>query len=378
MRLRLPERPGGLRRARARRHQRATVLIETLLAAPIVLLLGLGALQWVLLFHARAAIEYGVFEAARAGSVAQARIDAIEDGLARGLMPFWQGSDALRPLPVALAASRVQLRHGLAAGWIVVRQLSPTIESFADWAEPARDPGGRPIAGTMEIPNDSLQWAALRAPAGGTVAMRGREAIGRGSQQTLNDANLLKLELRYGVPMTVPLIGSVAAWILRIIDGCVPPTRRRIGLVDLGTPATTSAARAWACSIHHAPDEFGRPVARWPVRASATVRMQSAARRSSMTPHRAQSAVRTAGGGGTPATRESLPRGPDPATGSASAGSGGEPTWLATPAAPKPVDDGEAAGVGVAGASDPSEPRRASGWLRIGGERTFSVPGACT
>src|SRR5690606_10166656 len=74
------------------RGQRATAMVETLLAAPIVLLLGLGALQWSLLFHARSAIEYAAFEAARAGSVAQASVDAIEDGFARGLMPFWHGA----------------------------------------------------------------------------------------------------------------------------------------------------------------------------------------------------------------------------------------------------------------------------------------------
>src|SRR5690606_24794741 len=110
------------------------------------------------------------------------------------------------------------------------------------------DGAGRPIAGTAEIPNDSLQWASLRVPAGGTAAMRGSEPVGARSRQTLNDANLLKLELRYGVPMSVPLVGRIAVWIMRIVVGCATPSARRIGLVDLGVPAVSRDARAWTCA----------------------------------------------------------------------------------------------------------------------------------
>ena len=101
MNARAAGRRNGLERVcRARRLQGASAVVEMLLAAPIVLLLGLGALQWALLLHARTAIEYALFEAARAGSVAQARPDAIESGLARGLLPFWQGA-AMPRAPVA-------------------------------------------------------------------------------------------------------------------------------------------------------------------------------------------------------------------------------------------------------------------------------------
>lgn len=90
---------------------RGTAFVETLVAVPIVLLLGLGALQWALLLHARTAVEYALLEVARAGSVAQARPDAIEAGLARGLMPFWFGVDASRPWAAAMSASNAQLRR---------------------------------------------------------------------------------------------------------------------------------------------------------------------------------------------------------------------------------------------------------------------------
>ncbi|RPH61182.1 MAG: pilus assembly protein, partial [Burkholderiales bacterium] len=250
----------------ARQRWRGSAVVESLLAVPIVLLLGLGALQWALLLHARTAAEYALGEAARAGAVGHALPRAIEAGLARGLMPYWFGLDSPQSWASALAASELRLREGQAAGWIDWRQLSPTVEGFGDWGEPARDATGYPMPDTIEIPNDSLQWADLRQPAGGIAGMRAGEPIGAGSGQTLNDANLLKLELRYGAPMTVPMVGRIAVWAMRIADGCVAPSGVKLGAVDLGTPEAWAAPRAWACPIYLAPDASGNAVPRWPVR----------------------------------------------------------------------------------------------------------------
>lgn len=354
------------------KRQRASALVETLLAAPIVLLLGLGALQWALLLHARTAVEYALLEAARAGSVAHARPDAIEAGLARGLLPFWQDAGMPRARVAALAAAQARLGQGLAAGWIAWHQIAPTRESFTDWAEAARDDFGRPMPGIPEIPNDSLQWSWLRSPAGGVAAMRGREPVGAQSQQTLNDANVLRLELRYGVPMSVPLAGTFAVWLMRIVDGCDAPSRRVVGLVDFGVPAASpaSAARRWACPIYRAPDASGRVVPRWPVRVGATVRMQSAARSSAKTPHRAQRPVRVA----------------LPLAGEVAASNAGTPEAETSEAYTEPVRIGLPPEAGSAppvaspvrvAAVDDGSLKRDPGWLKVGGERSFSVPGAC-
>lgn len=379
--------PDGAPPARARRPARRAVrggaFIESLLAVPVVLLLGLGALQWSLLLHARTAAEYALLEAARAGSVGQALPEAIEAGLARGFMPYWFGVDAGQSWAGAVAASNARLREGIAAGWVRWIQLSPTVESFADWGEAARDAGGYPVAGIVEIPNDNLQWAGLRAPAGGVADMRGDEPIGSGSGQTLNDANLLKLELRYGVPMIVPLVGRIAVWVMRIADACVAPSGLTLGTVDLGVPEPLAAPRAWTCPIYLARDSSGNAVPRWPVRVAATVRMQSPARRSAATPARTQSAVRGssagmgvfAGRGASPEQRAS-PSGawPTPAGATQDAGA---PTETGDPAAADSPAPGSRANA-PASAEDSALVRSAAGWLDLGGERTFSVPGACT
>lgn len=349
---------------------RGAAFVESLLAVPIVLLLGLGALQWALLLHARTAVAFALVEAARAGSVGQARPEAIEAGLARGMMPYWHGIDAPGAWASAIADAASRLREGQAAGWIVWRQLSPTIESFGDWGEPARDTSGYPVPGTVEIPNDNLQWADLRWPASGVAAMRGDEPIGVRSEQTLNDANVLALELRYGVPLTVPLVGRIAVWTMRILDGCVAPSALTLGTIDLGTPAVSDSPRPWTCGMYLAPDASGNAVPRWPVLAGASMRMQSPARRSAMTPARTQSAVRAASsfaalpgtaqpGTAWPGTAPSASSGPSASPGATAGGAGTTRSSMGA------ADDGSLA-------------RGESGWLEIGGERTFTVPGACT
>ena len=52
--------------------------------------------------------------------------------------------------------ARLHVTGGRTAQWIEVKQLSPTLESFSDWAGPALDPFGERIAGQDEIPNDNL------------------------------------------------------------------------------------------------------------------------------------------------------------------------------------------------------------------------------
>lgn len=245
-----------------RSRQGGASAIEFAIAVPVVLMLGLGALQGALVFHARQAIEHATIEAARSGSLSHALPVALETGLARGLLPYWGVLPDLRSQPdreLATLAARVRVRQGLAAGWLVVRRIAPNSDSFVDWAEPSLDEHGRPRAGQLEIPNDNLQHADQRSPAGGAAGMRQGLPVGRRSGQTLLDANLLQVEIVYGVPMTVPLAGRIAALVGRLAAGCRP-------------------AEQGGCLIHNAPDAGGRSVPRWPVVVQAAVRMQSPAR----------------------------------------------------------------------------------------------------
>ena len=65
--------------------QRGVSMIETLIALPILLIVGLGALQFALILRARHALNFALIEAARTGSVEHADPTAIRTGLALSL-----------------------------------------------------------------------------------------------------------------------------------------------------------------------------------------------------------------------------------------------------------------------------------------------------
>jgi hypothetical protein len=249
--------------------------VELLIALPILLFLGLGALQFALVFHARHALTFALTEAARAGSVAHADPQAIRSGLAGGLVPWLYGAQDVGEYVLNVGRARAHVVQGEALGWIRLERVSPTPTAFDDWAEPARDANGGVLDGTVEIPNDNLAVRALRTlPASGTAGSRSGEPIGATSGLTLNDANLLRLRMEYGVPLVVPVAGRLIAWAMRAWDGCEVGRARRYGALELDAPPIAPAPPIDACV------RYGLPGAqpRLPVRIVATVRMQSPAR----------------------------------------------------------------------------------------------------
>jgi hypothetical protein len=264
------------RRAAVRVAIRGLGAIEFLVSLPILLFVGLGALQFGLVFQAKHALNMALIEAARAGSVAHADPEAVRAGLARGLVPWLYGAADLGEYALNLVRARAHVTQGELLRWIELEQVSPTSASFGDWAEPARDANGGVIPGMREIPNDNLSSRALRTPpAQGTAGDRSGAPIGRLSGQTLADANLLQLRLDYGVPLAVPVVGRLLAWTLRAWDGCALPAPRRYGLLGLDAPLPRTLPRWRSCAMYGVGDG-ARP--RLPVRVTATIRMQSPAR----------------------------------------------------------------------------------------------------
>ena len=288
----LPRRGGGAGPARAG----GATAVELLLALPIVILLGLGVVQFCLVYQARHALEHALATAARQGALAHASDDAILGGLAGGLVPFLYGADDFAGLVDSEARAREHVDLGLASGWIVLRQRSPLRESFDDWAEAARDDRGERIPGVIEIPNDNLDNRRLRMqPVSGAVGAHLGEPIGRLSGQSLADANLLRLELAYGLRLAVPVVGRIVLRTLSWWHGCPAAgagqeaagrstaSYARLGLVNLPLPGAPSPAQHWACDFYQARDARGVTAGRIPLVASATVRMMSTARLSGFT-----------------------------------------------------------------------------------------------
>ncbi len=240
---------------------RGASLTELLLALPFVLLLGLLLLQTALLFHAHHALGYALFEAARHASVQGGRSGAVQSGFASGLVAFLPSASSpgqsFSDRQNLYSSALHHVRSGTAGGWLQIRRISPTAEMFAQWSEPARDDNGARIAGASVIPNDNLKYRGVRGL----------------SQTGLTDANLLKLELRYGAPLIVPFVGPVMSWLMRQYDSCSAASARLIGLFRLN--AERVGGSGWRCPMYQGLDERGRQLPRWPIRLSVTIRMQS-------------------------------------------------------------------------------------------------------
>ena len=255
--------------------------MEFLIVAPILLLLGLGVVQFGFVYHAKSALNHALQEGARVGAVHNGDVGSIRLGLIEGLVPFMGGGTNQQELLETRARVAVELETGGAAGWIRLRQLSPSPQSFSDWAEDSFDEGGNRV---REIPNASLAMLrCTRQPNNGVVGNRastacpsGGEPIGTDSQQTLSDANLLKLEMTYGVKLNVPLVNRIVGRTLSMMAGCETSEPQQLGPLSLGeTPVDPQPAN---CAYYNAVNADGDPEPRIPVNLAVTVRMQSPAR----------------------------------------------------------------------------------------------------
>jgi len=259
---------------------RGASIVEFLVVGPLLILIGMGLVQTGLVFHSKSALDFALQEAARVGSVNYGDLDAISRGLRDGLIPYMGGGTSVGEVARTRLRVEEEFRLGTAAGWIRVKQLSPTPASFSDWAEDSYDENGRAI---REIPNASLPiLRCTRAPNGGSAGTRqstacaGGEPIGADSQQTLADANLLKLEMTYGVKLKVPLVNRIVGGALSMAAGCSASANQRLGPVNLDAPQVS--AEVDKCAYYNARDLNGNPAPRIPVSLVVTVRMQSPAR----------------------------------------------------------------------------------------------------
>ena len=361
-------------------------MVELLLALPVVLLLGLGVVQYSLVYQAKHALDHALMQAARQGAVDHASSESLRAGLAAGLVPYLYGAADWAALLQAEVRAAGHVEEGIAAGWIRLVQRSPAQESFDDWAEPAMDAMGEKIAGTVEIANDNLDNRRLRTqPVSGVAGLHVSEPIGRLSGQTLADANLLRLELVYGVRLVVPVVASLIIRTLSVWNGCVDagavpssgnssqrasvtPSNGadRLGLLSLGQPKAGATGQPWMCEFFTARDGEGHLDPRIPLRASATVRMMSTARRSDLTRARATPFLQgssSGSAGSEPGEPPAAPTGPVIGTEQGRVGAG--------------RDGGRS--ISGSGSSAPAGPTSSppgldNGFLGIGSDRPYGMP----
>lgn len=212
-----------------RRRQEGATIVESVLGIIVVLLVGMGIIQWALIYHAKVLLDYAALQGARAGAVRNAQPEAITAGVARAMLPLY-----LPPTNMAGVDQTVQEVADDLRKFARLRILNPTQEAFAAY-------GRTNASGQTYIPNMYLtaRSSTIKPPA----------------KINIQDANLLKIQITYGYELDVPIIDELLTSALQIPF---------VG--DVVTPSGYSSF-----------EQFLLSKGRLPMVATATVRMQSPA-----------------------------------------------------------------------------------------------------
>lgn len=175
-----------------RRHRAHGIsLVEFAIVFPFATLFVLSLIQMGMVYMAKMTLNNATFMAARIGALHNASEDSIREALIRGLSPFYQDStktsDTERLAGALLASQLANAKLNPFA--VEIEVLSPSADTFSDFG--IKDPKTK----VTYIPNDNLESRTLD--------------VGGKSRQNIRDANLLKLRVRYGYELKVPLIAGV-------------------------------------------------------------------------------------------------------------------------------------------------------------------------
>lgn len=183
----------------APRYGRGAATLEFQIVALFALLpLCLGTLQLALLLAENHHIDHAAFMAARRAAMAQGDLDTARNAFAQGALPLLLDSSeevAEGNLTARVATAYAAVRVDLAA-FARFRLISPDADAQSDFAI-NRD-GGR------VIPNDALAYRSTQP--------------GQKSGLTVQQANLLRLEVTWCRPLIVPFARELLLGLLRTVD----------------------------------------------------------------------------------------------------------------------------------------------------------------
>ena len=181
-------------RVRVGERVRGQAMVEYVLVLPVLLLLVFGTLQFALIYHAKITLNYAAFEAARAGTLNNAHMWAMQAAAVRGLAPLHTHNDGRQWLRWA----RGKLWQDVNDGFIKIELVNPSPASFANHGIDTEIDG----EDVRAIPNDHLMYrdASVKQP----------------SNQSIQDANVLKIRVLYCYEMVVPFANRIISQSLRL------------------------------------------------------------------------------------------------------------------------------------------------------------------
>lgn len=224
-------------------------MTEFIIILPVMILLVLGILQFAFIYNAKITLNYAAFEAARAGAVNNARQFAMQNAMARALAPLYTNDDTVAEYKEA----RDLIRQHITGDRLMIDLINPSPDSFADF--------GRTNSGIRTIANDNLIYRGV--------------TLGNNSEQSIQDANLIKIQTYYCYEMIVPFVNRIIWLMMRYSPTALPanqPTlgrQARFGAPTAGTFNNTCIRQLYNRSS--ATDRFYGI----PIRSQAIMRMHS-------------------------------------------------------------------------------------------------------
>lgn len=184
-----------IRRDRAR----GAALVEFhVVALMAVLPLCLGMIQMALLLEDNHYLDLAAFQGARMAAMANGDLDVARRAFARAALVLHV--DASSPLDAGNAATRATSAYALAMADLArharFRVLSPDADARSDFS--------RMRNGYRVIPNDSLHYRPATP--------------GQRSGLSLQEANILRIEVRYCRPLVVPFARQLLLGTVRRLD----------------------------------------------------------------------------------------------------------------------------------------------------------------
>ncbi|MFD2097333.1 TadE family protein [Corallincola platygyrae] len=171
-------------------------MVETLIVLPLAALLIFSIFEIALAYRAKSTLSRAAFETVRAGALNYASMASMNSQLAKSLIPLYVDGDAgVTSVGMAWAEAELLVRTGGAR----VSIISPTKEVFEAFKQETFVPDLN--RNEWIIPNDNLTWRSTA-----------QRSIGSGDesyQLNMQDANLLKAEVRLCHELLVPIVDDI-------------------------------------------------------------------------------------------------------------------------------------------------------------------------
>jgi len=194
------------------RKMRGQSLVESIIVLPLFALLIFGVLEIAYMMHAKSTLNAASFDAARKGSLNNARLGSMKDGFAGVMAAMFVRSAPDIPKANAAKLKALGLLNMPASprGWIEIVSPSKSVFNKFKKKQLVKSSSSTKESSVDIIPNDNLMWRDTKT-----------QKIKVGSQTlevNIQDANLLKIRTVWCHKLLVPILDRFIHWTYTLTD----------------------------------------------------------------------------------------------------------------------------------------------------------------